>query len=116
MDAGEQLAGHHDALDLVGALVDLGDLGVAQHPLDRVVAGVAVAATALVVTSIATSEAKHLAAAPKKVRSESPRSDRPAAAYVIWRATSTFMPMSASMNCRPWNSAIDLPNCWRSRA
>ena len=33
----EQLAGHDDALDLVGALVDLGDLGVAHHPLDRVV-------------------------------------------------------------------------------
>jgi hypothetical protein len=29
----EDLAGHHDALDLVGALVDLGDLGVAHHPL-----------------------------------------------------------------------------------
>src|ERR1700676_4229143 len=32
----EQLAGHDHALDLVGALVDLGDLGVAHHPLDRV--------------------------------------------------------------------------------
>ena len=44
LDPGEQLAGHHDPLHLVGALVDLGDLGVAHHPLDRVVAGVAVAA------------------------------------------------------------------------
>src|SRR6476469_1361330 len=41
---GEELAGDDDALHLVGAFVDLGDLGVAHHPLDRVVAGVAVAA------------------------------------------------------------------------
>ena len=40
----QQLARHHDPLHLVGALVDLGDLGVAHHPLDGVVAGVAVAA------------------------------------------------------------------------
>src|SRR5690349_6403179 len=39
----EELAGHDHALDLVGALVDLGDLGVAHHALDREVAGVAVA-------------------------------------------------------------------------
>ena len=43
----QQLPGHHHALDLVGALVDLGDLGVAHHPLDRVVADVAVAAEQL---------------------------------------------------------------------
>ena len=43
----EQLAGHDDALDLVGALVDLGDLGVAHHPLEREVAGVAGAAEQL---------------------------------------------------------------------
>ena len=42
----QQLAGDHHALDLVGALVDLGDLGVAHHPLDREVLGVAVAAEA----------------------------------------------------------------------
>src|SRR6478672_11775328 len=41
---GEELTCHHDPLDLVGALVDLGDLRVAHHPLDRVVAGEAVAA------------------------------------------------------------------------
>ena len=63
---------------------------------------------------MATSEAKHFAAAPKNVRSLSPRSERPAAAYVSWRAASTFMPMSASMNCSPWKSAIGLPNCLRS--
>ena len=33
----QQLPRHHHPLDLVGALVDLGDLGVAHHPLDRVV-------------------------------------------------------------------------------
>src|SRR5205085_7806371 len=37
-------AGDHDPLDLVGALVDLGDLGVAHHALDRVLVDVAVAA------------------------------------------------------------------------
>ena len=31
----EDGARHHHALHLVGALVDLGDLGVAHHPLDR---------------------------------------------------------------------------------
>src|SRR5690242_16120085 len=39
----QQLPGHHHALDLVGPLVDLSDLGVPHHALDRVVAGVAVA-------------------------------------------------------------------------
>ena len=38
--------GHHDPLDLVGALVDLGDLRVAHHPLDREVGGVAANAEA----------------------------------------------------------------------
>src|SRR3954469_13586083 len=37
-------AGDDHALDLVGALVDLRDLGVAHHPLDRVVVDVPVAA------------------------------------------------------------------------
>src|SRR4051812_19129057 len=36
--------GDHEALDLVGALVDLGDLGVAHHALDRVLVHVPVAA------------------------------------------------------------------------
>jgi hypothetical protein len=80
-------------------LVDLGDLGVAHHPLDRVLAGVPISAenrTAwVVVTSIATSEAKRFAA-PKNVSPGSPRSERPAAAYVIWRAASIFIPMSAN--------------------
>src|SRR5207249_3955564 len=40
----QELASDHHALDLVGALVDLRDLGVAHHPLERVVAAVAVAA------------------------------------------------------------------------
>ena len=39
----QELPGHDEALDLVGALVDRGDLGVAHHPLDRVVLDVAVA-------------------------------------------------------------------------
>src|SRR3954471_13565268 len=37
-------AGDHDPLDLVRALVDLGDLRVAHHPLHRVLVDVAVAA------------------------------------------------------------------------
>src|SRR3954454_5460873 len=37
-------AGDDEALDLVRALVDLRDLGVAHHPLDRVLVHVAVAA------------------------------------------------------------------------
>src|SRR4051795_1333566 len=37
-------AGDHEALDLVRALVDLGDLRVAHHPLDRVLVDVAVPA------------------------------------------------------------------------
>src|SRR3954453_13672228 len=37
-------AGDHEALDLVRALVDLGDLGVAHHALDRILVHVAVAA------------------------------------------------------------------------
>src|SRR5699024_212012 len=43
----EQLSCHDHALDLVGALVDLGDLGVAHHALDGEVAGVARAAEEL---------------------------------------------------------------------
>src|SRR5205823_13586513 len=35
---------NHDALDLVRALVDLGDLGVTHHALDRIVVHVAEAA------------------------------------------------------------------------
>src|SRR5215213_7735383 len=35
----QQRAGDDHPLDLVGALVDLGDLGVAHHPLDREVLG-----------------------------------------------------------------------------
>jgi hypothetical protein len=68
----EELPRHHHPLDLVRPLVDLGDLGVAHHPLDRVV------------TSIAVSEAMVLAAAEANVRPAifSPliaRSDRAAA-------------------------------------
>src|SRR3954471_5582258 len=37
-------AGDHEPLDLVRALVDLGDLRVAHHPLDRILVHVAVAA------------------------------------------------------------------------
>ena len=52
LDAGEErrpalahhLAGDHEPLDLVRPLVDLGDLRVAHHPLDRVLLHVAVAA------------------------------------------------------------------------
>src|SRR5690349_13159847 len=40
----QELTCHHEALDLVGALVDLGDLRVPHHPLDRVVLDVPVAA------------------------------------------------------------------------
>src|ERR1017187_5838856 len=43
----EQLPGHHGPLDLVGALVDLGDLRVPHHSLDRVIADVSVAAEQL---------------------------------------------------------------------
>src|SRR5439155_12098558 len=39
----EERAGDDEALDLLRALVQLGDLGVAHHPLDGVVVGVAVA-------------------------------------------------------------------------
>src|SRR5215207_11323369 len=45
--AREELAGNDNPLHLIGALVDLGDLGVAHHPLDRIVPGVAVAAEQL---------------------------------------------------------------------
>src|SRR5687767_1861243 len=40
----EDLPGDDDPLDLAGALADLADLGVAHHPLDRVLRGVAVSA------------------------------------------------------------------------
>src|SRR5438105_39494 len=40
----QHLAGDHEPLDLVRALVDLRDLGVAHHPLDGVLLDVAVAA------------------------------------------------------------------------
>src|SRR5215218_10942441 len=43
----EELAGHDNPLHLIGALVDLGNLGVAHHPLDRIVPGIAVAAEQL---------------------------------------------------------------------
>src|SRR4029450_11758720 len=38
----QQCPRHDDALNLIGALVDLRDLCVAHHPFDREVAGVAV--------------------------------------------------------------------------
>ena len=34
--------------------------------------------------------------------------------YTINRAASTFIAMSASMNCTHWKSAMRLPNCLRS--
>src|SRR5690349_17011229 len=40
----QEIAGDDDALDLVGALVDLRDLGVAHEALHRILARVAVAA------------------------------------------------------------------------
>src|SRR5699024_7213520 len=43
----ENVAGDNDALDLTRALVDLGDLGIAHHALNRVILGVAVAAVDL---------------------------------------------------------------------
>src|SRR5579875_48354 len=48
-----------------------------------------------------------------KPRSGSPRSARAAAVYTISRAASTFIAMSANMNCTPWNVLIDSPNCLR---
>jgi hypothetical protein len=75
----QELPDHHDALDLVGALVDLVILA-SPHALDGVVldeAGTDEQRTAC--TVIATSAAKHLAAAPKKDRSGSLRSDLAAA-------------------------------------
>ena len=65
----------HHALHLVGALVDLGDLGVAHHPLDREVLRVAAPPnswTASVVTCMATSEAKAFAEAETRVTSGRP--------------------------------------------
>src|SRR5699024_2059418 len=43
----QQRAGDDHHLDFAGALVDLGDLGIAHHPLDGVVTGVAVTAEQL---------------------------------------------------------------------
>ncbi len=68
---------------------------------------------------MAASEAAHLAALEKKVRSAAfwpciASSDLAAAAYVSCRADSSFIAMSAIMNCSPWNSAMRLPNCLRS--
>src|SRR6266545_1279665 len=42
--APQDLAGDDDPLDLAGPLADLADLGIAHHPLDRIVGGVAIAA------------------------------------------------------------------------
>ena len=70
--------------------------------------------TAFVVTSMATSEAKHFAAEEMKLSPFSPRSARAAALYTISRAASIFIAMSASMNCTPWKSLTGLPNCLRS--
>ncbi|SKT93838.1 Uncharacterised protein [Mycobacteroides abscessus subsp. abscessus] len=63
---------------------------------------------------MATSLAKHLDAEEMKPRFFSPRSARAAAVYTMRRAASTFIAMSASMNCTPWKSLMDLPNCLRS--
>ena len=93
----QQCPRHDDALNLIGALVDLGDLCVAHHAFDREVDGVAGAAeqlTALVVTSIATWEAKHFAADEIKLSVGSPRRARAAAVYTINRAASTFIAMA----------------------
>src|SRR5262245_30072043 len=49
-----------------------------------------------------------------KPRLGSPRSARAAAVYTIRRAASSFIAISASMNCTAWKSAMALPNCLRS--
>jgi hypothetical protein len=69
--------------------------------------------TAFVVTSIATSEAKHFAALEMKPSLGSSRSALAAARLTSCLAASTFIATSASMNCTAWNSLMGFPNCLR---
>ena len=85
---------------MVGAFVDLGDLGVAHRPLDREVLGAAVTAEQLHRVggaSIATSEAKHVDADEMKPRSGSPRSARAAAVWTISRACARLLAAIAEL-------------------
>jgi hypothetical protein len=88
-------------LNLLGALIDLCDLGVTHVPLDRKIHRVAVATEQLDGVGgdpIPTSEAKHFDAEAMNPRLGSPRSPRAAAEYTISRAASIFIAISASMN------------------
>ena len=115
---GEQLARDDRALDLVGAFVDLRDLGVAVEPLDLEAADIADAAEDL--HGIGGVRHGHVAGEAfghRAGRWSRARRDRACGGRVCdqqrARRAMSFA-MSASIHCRPWNSAIGLPN-WRAR-
>ena len=105
----QQVAGDDQSLDLLRALVELRDLGVAHHPLDRVLGRVAVAAQHLDGVGrdghrgVAAEELGHRRPA-RGVRRRPPRC-RSAAAYSSWRAASVRVAMSASIAPIIWKLA-----------
>ena len=108
----QKLLGDHDPLDLVRALVDLGDLGVAHHALHREVLGVArrrrrAAPRRWSPTSRCRSRTAWPSPTPAAVPG-APASTRGARAVHEEARASTRVAMSASMNCTPWNSATAL--------
>ena len=93
-------------------LIDLRDLGVAHHPLDREVLDISGPTQQL------DRVRRHLhrdiggealRRRPKNDRSRSPRSDFAAATYTSCRAASSSIAMSASMNCNPLKLRDRLP-------
>ena len=108
-----------ESLDLLGPLVELGDLRVAHHPLDRELVDVAVAAQDLDGVGrdphrgVTGDEFTH--APPSDWRRGAPASISTQALYRSWRAASVPASMSASIAPTIWNSPMRWPNCLRSR-
>ena len=96
-------------LDLLRPLVELGDLRVAHHPLDRVLVDVAVAAQHL--DGVGRDAHRRVAADELADRRPAGASGAPAsiswqAVYSSWRAASVAASMSASIAWTIWRSPI----------
>jgi hypothetical protein len=106
----QQLPGDDRALDLVGAFVDLGDLGVPVEPLDLEALDVAGAAEDL--DRVGGARHRHVAGEALGHRAGRvagcPASSMHRGRLDSSPAASMSLAMSASSHCTPWNSAIGL--------
>jgi hypothetical protein len=117
-EATDDAGGYHQALNLAGALVDLGDLGVAVETFHRILSNVPVTPEDLngvLGSRLATSEAMSLAIEDSAV-CRCPAALSAAARRVRRRAASISTAMSASMNEIAWWALIGLPKVLRSFA